>query len=54
VLRNFGTPGIGGGVDKNEAAAITGSTPKEVASAFHQAKDDSEGFWGVPRDRHKK
>lgn len=53
ALNGFGTPGIGGKYDKNDAAKDTRSSSSQVSSAWHTARDDAAGSDGVPADRHK-
>lgn len=37
---------------EKDAAKDTGSTPKQVNEAWHQARNDSAGEMGVPENRH--
>jgi len=39
---------------EKDAAKDCGDSMKNVKSAWHQARDDSAGSWGVPKDRHNK
>ncbi|MCX6788842.1 MAG: hypothetical protein WCO21_02400 [bacterium] len=38
--------------DKKDASKETNATPKQVSDAWHVARNDCAGTWGVPTDRH--
>jgi hypothetical protein len=49
---------IGGGkmtkYTEKDAAKDCDDSIKNMKSAWHQARNDSAGSWGVPKDRHNK